>query len=312
MNDYIILPDVTCDLGENVRNYFGIRDHVHGRVYISDGRDIETTLEWNSISRDEFYGALSDKRLKVTSSPASPEEYYRVFRSYAERGIDVLNLSLSSKISSTVSVATDAAKRVMAEFPERRVYILDSFRMSGAMGLLTMYAQDLQNAGKSMDEVIDWLENNKRRVHQMGPIDDLMFIARRGRISTGKAIFGSFAGVKPMGDCNSDGYVTVITKAKGIKKALSLTVAYMKEAAVDIKEQYVLVVHSDREAYANTLAEQIERELCPKKVFISDVFASSGTNIGPGMVGAYFLGDVVSEENVKEKEMMNRAIEACR
>jgi fatty acid-binding protein DegV len=150
------------------------------------------------------------------------------------------------------------------------------------------------------------------RVHQMGPIDDLIFVARRGRISMGKAIMGSFAGVKPMGDCNRDGYVTVLAKAKGMKKALNATVAYIREVAADVQSQYLLIVHSNREEYAMTLKEKLESELKPKEVLVSDAYSASGTNIGPGMVGVYFLGDEVSEELAVEKEIMARVMESAR
>ena len=310
MKKFIILPDVTCDVSKELRDQFGVKDYVPGYIHFSDDRDFQTTMDWDHMSREEFYRALSNKSLKVSTAPASPEEYYEIFKSYAKDGYDILSISLSSKISSTYQVAKGAADRVVAEYPDCNLYCFDSMRMSGSCGLLVLYACEMQSEGKSMQEIIDWLEENKHKVHQMGPIDDLMFIARRGRISTGKAIFGSFAGVKPMGDCNADGYVTVITKAKGIKKALNLTVDYIKVAAVDIENQYVLVSHSNREEYAMQLKEKIEAELHPKKVFVSDVFWASGTNIGPGMVGAYFLGEPVSQDGEAEKKMMNRALAA--
>ena len=312
MSQYVILTDVTCDLSPEIREYFGITDYVHGYVHISDGRDLQTRLDWSLISREDFYGKLSDRRAQVSSAPASPEEYYEIFKKYAEAGYDVLSISISSKISSTYNVAAGAGERVSVEFPERRVYCLDALRMSGSMGLLVCYAHELQKKGKTMQEVIDWLESNKMRVHQMGPIDDLMVIARRGRISMGKAIMGSFAGVKPMGDCNRDGYVTVLTKAKGMKRALAATVAYVGEVATNIEDQYLIIVHTNREAYAETLREKLESELHPKKVFVSDSFSASGTNIGPGMIGVYFLGDEVSEELAAEKEIMNRVMESVR
>ena len=310
MKQFIILADLTCDLSAEVREYFGVNDYIKGIIHFSDGRDFDTTLEWDHISRDEFYKALSNKKMKISTAPASPEMYYEKFKSYAEQGIDILSMSLSSKISSTYEVAKNAANRIKEEYPEREIYCFDSYRMSGAFGLLVAYAQELQNSGKTMDEVIAWLECNKYKVHQMGPIDDLMFIARRGRISTGKAIMGNFAGVKPMGDCNSDGYVSVLGKVKGIKKALEVTVAYVKRAAINPEEQYIIISHSDRQAYAEQLAQMIENEIKPKKVFVSDVFCGCGTNIGPGMVGAYFLGDVVSDDNEAEKELMREAMES--
>ena len=312
MREYVILTDSTADIGPAVREQFGITDYVHGYVHFSDGRDFKTKLEWDSITREDFYAALSNRQMKITTAPASPEEYYEIFTSYAERGYDVLSMSISTQISTTYNTASKAAARVMEEHPECKIYCLDSLRMSGALGLLTIYAQVLKNQGKTMDEVISWLEENKYKVHQMGPIDDLMFVARRGRISTGKAIMGSFAGVKPMGDCNSTGYVTVLTKVKGIKKALDVTVAYAKECAVNIEDQIVLVAHSNREEYALQLCDKIRERLNPKLLVMSDVYCASGTNIGPGMVGVYFLGENVSENCETEKEIMNRAVANCK
>ena len=312
MNPYIILTDVTCDLSPAIREQFGITDYVHGHVSISDGRELVTTLDWSNISREDFYTCLGDRRMQVSTAPASPEEYYEHFKKYAEAGTDIISISISSKISSTYNVAVGAAERVRAEYPERRIVCVDALRMSGSMGLLVCYAHELQREGKTLDEVAKWLEANRLRVHQMGPIDDLIFVARRGRISMGKAIMGSFAGVKPMGDCNRDGYVTVLAKAKGMKKALNATVAYVREVAADVQDQYLLVVHSNREEYAMTLKEKLEKELAPKQVLVSDSYSASGTNIGPGMVGVYFLGDEVSEDLAAEREIMACVMESVR
>lgn len=312
MKKYVILADITCDLSAELREYFGVTDYIEGSVHFSDGRDFSTTLDWNNISREEFYKLLSNKKFQISTAPASPEMYYEKFKSYAEQGTDILSMSISSKISSTHNVAKLAADRVMAEYPDCRIYCFDSYRMSGAFGLLLCYAQELQNNGSSMDEVVEWLEANKSRVHQMGPIDDLMFIARRGRISTGKAIMGTFAGVKPMGDCNADGYVSVLGKVKGVKKALEVAVEYIKLTATEPENQYIIISHSDREAYANMFKAMIEEQIKPKKVFVSDVFSGCGTNIGPGMIGAYFLGEPVSADGEVEKANMTAAMESVK
>ena len=304
MEKYIILADVTCDLSPEIREYFQIPDYIKGHIHFSDGRDFETTLDWSNISREDFYAALSNKKLEVSTAPASPEEYYLTFKKYAEDGYKILSISISSKISSTYNVACNAAKRVREELPDADIYCFDSYKMSGAMGLLVIYAHILKNEGKSYQEVIDWLEANKHRVHMIGPIDDLIFVARRGRITMGKAIMGSFAGVKPMGDCNRDGYVSVLGKVKGISKALDTTVQYIRQMAADIQDQYLLISHSNRAAYAEKLRELAEG-LGAKKVLVSDVFSGCGTNIGPGMVAVYFLGNEISDELAAEKAAMN-------
>lgn len=310
MRDFIILPDSTCDLPEELRSYFGVKDYIHGYVHINDSQ-MKTRLDWKDISRDDFYSTLSNKKNTVTSAAANPEEYYEFFSRYAKEGYDIISMSLSSKISATYGEAVKAAERIRADFPECRIHCVDTMRMSGSFGLLVAYACEMHNEGKSFDETVEWLEQNKHRVHQMGPIDDLTFIARRGRISTGKAIMANLIGVKPMGDSNADGYVTVIAKVKGIKKALAATVEYLKRMATDVENQYVFVYHSMREEYADSLKEQIEQSVPCKKVFMGEVFACCGTNIGPGMISVYFMGEPVSSECAKEKEVLTLAIADC-
>ena len=308
MKNFIVLPDVTCDLSQEIRDYFGLKDYIRGYVHVND-ESIRTTLDWENVTREGFYKTLANKKNVVSSAAASPEEYYQTFKKYVDEGYDVLSMSLSSKISATYNIAVSAAKRVKDECPDCNIYCFDSLRMSGSFGLLVAYACDLQSQGKSFEEVIEWLEANKARVHQMGPIDDLTFVARRGQISKGKAFMGNLVGIKPMGDSNADGYVTVLAKVKGIKKALDATAAYAKAVAVDPENEYALIVHSDREKYAYELKEKVESVMKFKKVFVGDVFSGCGTNIGPGMVGIYFLGEPISEDLAKEKDTLNSVLE---
>lgn len=308
MEKYIILPDVTCDLSKELREYFGLEDYLMGYVQYN-GKSMNTRLDWELISRDDFYKMLSNKKNQVSSAAATPEEYYERFKKYVTMGYKVLSMSISSKISGTFSIASVAANRVKEEIKDAEIYCFDSTRMSGSFGLLVCYALEKQKEGKSFEEVINFLEETKSKVHQMGPIDDLTFVARRGQISKGKAIMGNFVGIKPMGDSNTDGYVTVLAKVKGIKKALDATVEYIKEIAKDKENQYLIITHSDRENYALELKERIEKVCNFKKVFVSDVFSACGTNIGPGMICSYFIGDLVTSDLQYEKEVLTKVIE---
>lgn len=303
MANYVILPDLTCDMSAEIREYFGLEDYVKGYVHIND-ESLRTTLDWSNISRETFYKTLASKKNTVSSAAASPEEYYQIFKSYAERGYDILSMSISSVISTTYNLAVHAAQRVTAEHPDRRIYCFDSRRMSGSFGLLVAYACEMRRDSRTLDEVIAWLEENKARVHQMGPIDDLTFVARRGQITSGKAFFGNLVGIKPMGDCNGDGYVTVLAKVKGIKRALDATVSYVVRMATAPEQQYFFIMHSDREAYALLLKEKLAAALPAKRIFVSDVFSGCGTNIGPGMISVYFMGDPISEGQTKEREAL--------
>jgi len=307
MKKFIIMPDITCDLSEQIRDYFGLEDYIRGHVHIND-KSLATTLDWSNIDRETFYKTLSDKKSTVSSAAASPEEYYLAFGKYAEQGYDILSMSISSAISGTYNIAVSAAERIKQDYPDCNIYCLDTCRMSGSFGLLVAYACELKSQGKTFEQVIEWLEQNKSRVHQMGPIDDLTVVARRGQISAGKAVMGNLVGIKPMGDCNASGYVSVLAKAKGIKKALNASAQYLKELAVDVEEQYIFIMHSNREKFAMTLKELVESAVNCKKVFVSDVFSGCGTNIGEGMISLYFLGEPITDDMTKEKQTLERLL----
>ncbi len=307
MEKYVILADITCDLSKEMREAMGVKDYIKGHITIKQNggsADYRSDLDWETISRDDFYAALNNKQAKVTSSPPNPDEYCDVFCSYIEQGYGVLSISISAKVSGTYDFACMGAKKAREKHPEARIHCFDSMRMAGGFGLLVLHAHLLQAEGKSMEETIAWLEENRHRVHQMGPIDDLMVVARRGRIGMAKAIMGSFAGVKPMGDCDTNGYVTVLTKAKGIRRALEVTAAYVAKTAVRPEEGYAVIVHTDRARYAEDMKRRVEEAVPFKRVFVTESFPGNATNIGPGMIGVYYLGEPVSPDLEKEKEVM--------
>ncbi len=310
MKKYVILADSSCDLSPELRQRFGVVDYVKGSIHMSNGKDFVATLDWDNISRDDFYSALSNKKINISTSPANMDGYYEAFKSYAEQGIDILSMSLSSKISSTYHTAVMAAEKIKDEYPDINIKCVDTYRMSGAEALLSVYAHQMQKDGASMEAVVAWLEENKYRVHQMGPIDDLMFVARRGRISKGKAIMGTFVGVRPMGDCSADGYVSVLGKSKGIKNAFATTLEYIKLCAEAPEDQIIIVCHTNREEGAQKMAQMIKEQISPREVLVTDVFASCGANIGPGMIGGYFLGAPVSEDGEAEKALYAKAAES--
>ena len=312
MEKYVILADITCDLSAEMREAMGVKDYIRGHITIAQGgvsSDHVSDLDWASIPRDTFYDALNSKQAKVTSAPPNPDEYCDVFCSYIEQGYGVLSMSISGKISGTYDFACLGAKKALEKHPDAKLYCFDSMRMAGGFGLLVLYAHKLQAEGKSMEETIAWLEENRHRVHQMGPIDDLMVVARRGRIGMAKAIMGSFAGVKPMGDCDATGYVTVLTKAKGIRRALEMTAAYVAKTAARPEESYAVIVHTDRAQYAEDLCRRLGEAVPFLRVFVTESFPGSATNIGSGMIGVYYLGEPVSAELEAEKEIMREIAE---
>ena len=306
MKKYTIMADATCDLGEEVQKEYNITV-VPSHIMLPDGRDIPSFHKWEEFSRDEFYNKLRANPDGYATSPPNVAEFVTAFRKVAEQGEDILLLTISTGISGTYGFATQAQKEMETEYPDTRIRIIDSLRFGPALGLLAMYAAMKRDEGLSLDEVADYLDANKNRLHQAGWLDDLSFVAKKGRMTHAKAFFGTLAGVKPIGEFDYNGLTTVIGKAKGAKAAYDLLMKYIEKTIEDPEDQIIVIAHTNRLEQAEIYSKMIEEKFHPKAVFIRDVFPMCGISIGPGLMAAYYSGKPISQGLVEERAIL----EAC-
>ena len=148
MKDYIISCCSTADLTEE---HFKDRDiecvFFH---YELDGKEYLDDLG-KSMSLDDFYQAMIDGA-ETKTSQVNAEEYEAHFREFLEQGLDVLHVTLSSGISGTINSALVAKANLEEEFPDRKIYVVDSLAASSGFGLLMDKLADLRDQGKTIDE----------------------------------------------------------------------------------------------------------------------------------------------------------------
>ena len=198
----------------------------------------------------------------------------------------------------------------MEKYPERKIIVVDSMRYSTALSLLVILAAQKRQSGATLEETAAFVEENKHRIHQMGPMDDLFFLVKTGRISNFKAFFGTLVGINPMADFNRQGMSQVLGKFKGKKAALDAVIRYMRETIENPEEQIIFVAHSNRQQAAELLADMIRKEFSPKEIIINHIGMSCGASIGPGLCAAFYQGAEVSEGMEKEIAIMNDIIAA--
>ena len=301
---YAIFADISCDLSEGLRTRFEVDGYLKGYMSSPTADDIEGRLDLSDAELDAFYSSLKANKNKYKTSPISVDEIVLYFETFLQQGKDILAISLSSKLSSSYNLMVCAKKIVCEKYPERRVFIVDSMKYSVALGLLTIKACGLRAEGYSIEQNAEALEKIKKTIHQMGPVDDLFWVASKGRISHAKAVFGTVMGIKPMGDFDSDGLVTVLTKVSGYEKAFKTTVEYIKKTIKSANEQIIFVAHSARRKQAQMLAGLIEEKIKPKEVIICNVYPISGINMGPGVIAAYYFGTEITDLK-REKEIIS-------
>ncbi|MBR2821574.1 MAG: DegV family protein [Clostridiales bacterium] len=302
MADYVLLTDSSTDLTKDLRERFGVDDYLPGNITFPDGHTEDSTLDWESISPQDFYTSMS-KDSMYTTGIKNIEVQEAFFEKYLKEGKDILNISLSHALSNTYDMCRKAAANLQEKYPERKIIVVDSLRYSGGDGLLVSFAGEMKKAGKSIDEVAEWLENNKQKCHQTGTVDDLKFLAKMGRCSNVSAFMGSLINIKPLAEFNRDGMNQIITKVTGYKKLFTAMIEYMK-ATIEPEPKRIFVSHSYRKAQWLQLQELIKEEFPSAEIIPTTVNMANGSSIGPGMVVTFYMGKEISEGLVEETKIL--------
>ena len=305
MKKFAIIYDSSSDLDKDLREKYGLEDYIHGMFYYPDGRESRCDLDWGEMTPEEFYTSMKGKKVLYKTGSPTYGETYDTFEKYLSQGIDVLSISMSSALSVTYQNCVNAANDINQKYTNNKVICVDSLRYSKAFGLLVILAAIKRDEGATIEETTEYLNQIKYNVHQMGPMDDLFFLVKTGRISGAKAFFGTLLGVNPMADFNRKGMSEVLTKVKGKKTAFDVTLKYMEKTIINPEEQIIFVTHSNREEHAKLLASMIKEKFNPKEIIISTVGMGCGASIGPGLCVAFYLGTPISENFENEKAIIS-------
>ena len=302
MADYVILTDSSTDLTKDLRKRFGIDDYLPGNITFPDGHTEDSTLDWENISPQDFYTSMS-KDSMYTTGIKNIEVQEAFFEKYLKQGLDILSISLSHSLSNTFDSCRKAAQNLLEKYPERKIICVDSLRYSGGDGLLCSYAGEMKQEGKSLEEVAEWLENNKHRCHQTGTVDDLKFLAKMGRCSNVSAFMGSLINIKPIAEFNRDGMNQIITKVTGYKKLYKAMIEYMK-VTIEPDPKRIFVSHSFRKAQWLEFQKLVAEEFPSAEIIPTTVNMANGSSIGPGMLVAFYMGKEISEGLVEETKIL--------
>jgi DegV family protein with EDD domain len=159
----------------------------------------------------------------------------------------------------------------------------DSIGGSLGIGFMCRAARSMDRAGKSVDQILKYLEDVRNKVHIILTLDTLEYARMSGRVGTLSAALASMLNVKPIARLE-DGLVNMVDKVRTRKAALE-RVLEMGVAAVGDLPVYLGVMQArDPEAGA-ALMEEAKQHFNFKEAFIAELSISLAANFGPGTVG---------------------------
>ena len=289
MSDYVLSCCAACDLSPDWvkrRNieYIPFNLTLDGESYYDD---MGKTFSPRELIKRMEEGA------EAKTSQVSPGDYEDYFRKFAEQGKDVVHVSLSTGISGTYQSACLAATNIMEEFPDIKIYTVDSMAASSGYGLLMDYAADMRDSGLSAKELADWIEENKLNMVHWFFSTDLTYYIKGGRISKTAGTIGQVLNICPLLNVDKEGRLIPREKVRTKKKVVKRIVEKMIEEAEDGLNYTGKVFLSDTDQDLGAQVETLIGEIFPQlkgRVARFDIGCTIGSHTGPGTVALFFKG----------------------
>ncbi len=236
-----------------------------------------------------FYDLMRGGTMLETSQ-LDMQNCREAFEEVLKQGKDILYLAFSSALSGTYNVASLVAKELQEEYPERKIYVVDSLSASMGQGLLLYHGAQRRQAGASIEELRDWLLENRLHLCHWFTVDDLHHLKKGGRVSATTALVGTMLGIKPVLHVDNEGRLINVGKARGRNKSLDVLVDHMAETAIHPEEQIVFISHGDSLEDARYVERQVRERLGVKEIRINYVDPVIGAHSGPGTIALFYLG----------------------
>lgn len=284
MKEFVITTDSTVDLSKEFLEEKDIT--VLSLSYILDG---VTYRDMDGLSGKEFFDKLRNGSLPTTSQ-VNPEEAHAVFEPIVKSGKDILHIGFSSGLSGTYNSCRIAAEELMEEYSDSKLVVIDSLCASMGEGLLLYKAIELKEQGKSLEEIAEWVEENKLHICHNVTVDDLFHLHRGGRVSKATAVLGTVVKIKPIIHMNNEGKLIVIGKERGRKRSIISLVDRMEKQMGDYDNNVCMITHGDCEEDALYLKSLLEERFGVKKVIIHSIGSVIGSHTGPGVLAVFFMG----------------------
>ncbi|WP_103980805.1 DegV family protein [Helcococcus massiliensis] len=270
-----LIIDSTADIRETIKKKI---DYI---VPLTVNFGNEEFIDGVNISNYDFYKKLQTSDLSPTTSQAGPDNFIKVF-DQIDKNDSALVITLAANLSGTYQSA------ILAAQDYDNIHIVNSESVALGSGILIEYAIELIDQGLALDEIIDELEEKKKKIRILGIFDTLEYLQRGGRLSKAAAFAGEILKIKPLISIEA-GEITVPAKARGNKKAISI---FNKELSENSEINYDLPFLFGYTGLSDeNLVNYFEssKDLWTESYDHISIGSVVGTHAGPGAIAiAYF------------------------
>jgi DegV family protein with EDD domain len=273
MSKIHIVTDSTADLKQETIEKYNLHVvplsiHINGKTYL-DRVDIEPK---------SFIEMMDNSEELPKSSQPAPGVFKELYDELGKNGDQIISIHMTGGMSGTVKSAEAAA-----EMTDSDVTVIDSRFISHALTFQVIEAYEMAQAGKSVEEIVEKLDQVRERTSLFVVVDKLDNLVKGGRIGKGRALLGSFLKIKPIASLDGGEY-TPVAKARSHKQVVEYLVDEFKEKTAGKVIKGVGLVHAEGLSMAEPLKNRM-MELGVSNLKFDYTTPVISTHTGKGAIG---------------------------
>ncbi len=283
---YTLFTDTDTDITPELAIKYGYK--LISMPYRIGDKEIYPYVDFDVFDYHKFYDTLRSGVIPTTSG-LSPQQYIDYFEPELKKGNDVLYVHFSGAMSGTFDAMRIAINDLHERYPGRKVYTVDTLGITLGSYIICLEIGEMHLKGASIEEIIQWADEEVQKYAVYFYADDLKFFAKSGRVSGLAAFFGGIIGIKPILTMNSEGKMVTHGKVRGRTNTLNRLVEIVSELEDNIKGHRVVITHADCLDLALVLGGMIKDKFGNDvTIEYSVVNPTAGSHCGPNTLGIGF------------------------
>lgn len=287
-----IISDGSCDLPVELAKEKNITV-VPFYVSFDDEHYLKENVD---IGIREFYQQMVDRKgVYPKSSMPSTQDYVEAFQTWAEKGIPVICICITTKFSGSMQSAVNARTIVQESCPEARITVIDARINTVLQGLYVLEAAKLRDSGMDYDSVVKRLEEMRSSGRIFFTVGDMEYLKHGGRIGKVSAVAGSVLGIRPVITLK-DGEIFPSGIGRGRKrtteKTIELLLDYLEKSSLGIDGYSIAIGYGyDREEAVEFREHALEAlhgkgyEIGREEIPLYQIGATISVHTGPYPLG---------------------------
>ena len=229
-----IISDGSCDLPSELTKERNITV-VPFYVSFDDEHYYKENVE---IGIRDFYQQMVDRKgVYPKSSMPSIQDYEEAFLPFAEKGVPVICICITTKFSGSMQSALNARALLLEKYPQVDITVIDATINTVLQGQYVLEAAQLRDHGVSYKDAVKRLEEIKSTGRIFFTVGNMDYLKHGGRIGKVAALAGGALDIRPVitlkqGEIFPSGIDR--GRKRTAKKVMNLLLEYLQNSSLGI------------------------------------------------------------------------------